>query len=122
MLELKLNNGRWINKTFRLLEKEIELIRKEVKIVRSNSSDVFKIRSLLSLAKESNGFQKDYFEYQKEWIIEQIKENNLPEDSSGSFVSALLDIDTILVYFDIEENEDLKSYVSKELKKIKNNC
>jgi len=104
----------------RRIDNELNVINQQVKTVRTDKSNRYKIHALINISKKSEG-NENYSGYIKEWIKEQIEENHLPESSSGSFVSALLDMDTFLCYFDIEENEYLYNYVSERISQIRNN-
>ena len=103
------------------INNELDIIRKQIVIVRSNSSDIFKINAFLKTIELSNE-QSIPCDFQKEWIKEQITENHLPEQSSGSFVNALLDEDILINCFEIEEHpeaEFLTNYIMERLLNIR---
>tara|TARA_R110002126_G_scaffold93089_2_gene220734 strand:+ start:9611 stop:9919 length:309 start_codon:yes stop_codon:yes gene_type:complete len=97
--------------TKQIISTEVMIIKSQISIARSNVSNAQKISETLKVAQMSPLFSDSC----TEWICDQILNNELPENSSGSYITALGDIDNLICGLDIEENEELCNYAKSIL-------
>jgi hypothetical protein len=99
-----------------VISTEVAILKLQIEVVRSEKSNADKIIELINLQKNSNFWDVCNQDALIEWFTDQVINNDLPEMSSGSFVTALGDIDNLIAGLDIEENEELCEYAKSILK------
>jgi hypothetical protein len=97
--------------TKEIIRKEIMIIQSQISVARSGKNNTDKIIDTLELSKKSILFHSEG----AEWYCDQICNNELPENSSGSYITALGDIDGLASALQIEDNEDLFNYANSIL-------
>jgi len=101
--------------TKEIIKHEIEIIAKEVAIVESidDNNKAESVAKLIQVKLESN-FKPtaDYIN----WITDQVFNNDLHKNSSGSFETAVRDFDNFACGFDLEDNQDLYDYARELFK------
>lgn len=96
------------------IKKELEIVLQQSKVAESDLSKDEKFGKFIKLVTESE-FQIISKEYAN-WIKWNVYSNDLPNNSSGSFLQAVIDFDNILSAFEgAEENEDELYYLVHDL-------
>lgn len=110
--------------------KVLQTINKEMSVVRqllelhSQMTDKNKpkiLAQMIEMARTAPSAERNPFEWQVEWMIDQAYNNDLPNQSSGSWRTALCDIDSIaqsILDDEHERYEDHYSMLETAYKKI----
>lgn len=99
-----------------VIKTEVAIIKAQIEIVRSEVSNASKLVQLINQQKLSKFWEVCDQESLINWFTNQLFNNDLQEMSSGSFVTALGDIDNLIAGLDIEDNEELCEYAHSILK------
>ena len=86
-----------------MVKQEAQIVKKQIEIVKSDFTKLEKISKIINEQLKSKF--RNRIEYFSEWVTGQINENDLPEMSSGSFITALKDTDGLFYELNVSNEE-----------------
>lgn len=93
-----------VTKFFNIVKQQADLVKGGIE-----PSDALSTLGKLFTLEAETGMQQDTQSY-AEWIVDQVLNNKLPDSSSGSLYTAIIDLDNLVIPLNAEDGDDEAYY------------